>query len=105
MSNPERGRRTRDASEPFARLESAVRRLIRRSAELRAELRSARERNRELMELLAPIAKGEASPESVVERLRAAEDGRRELEARLERGRELVRKMMARMRFLEDQDG
>ncbi len=105
MSNPESARQAPDASEPFARLESAVRRLIRRSAALRAELRSARERNRELMELLAPIAAGEAGPESVLERLRAAEDGRRELEGRLERGREVVERMMARMRFLEDQDG
>lgn len=105
MSNPEPVQQTPDASEPFARLESAVRRLIRQSAELGAELRSARERNRELMELLAPVAEGEAGPESVVERLRAAEDERRELERRLERGREVVARMMARMRFLEDQDG
>lgn len=105
MSNPEQAPRTPDASEPFARLESAVRRLIRRSAELRTELRSARARNRELMELLAPIAEGEAGPESVVERLRAAEDERRELEGRLERGRQVVERMMARIRFLEDQDG
>ena len=57
------------------------------------------------MELLAPIAAGEAGPESVVERLRAAEDEREELEGRLERGREVVERMMARIRFLEDQDG
>ena len=105
MSNPEQAPQAPDASEPFARLESAVRRLIRQSAELRTELRSARARNQELMELLAPIAEGEAGPESVVERLRAAEDERRELEGRLERGRQVVERMMARIRFLEDQDG
>ena len=105
MSNPEQAPQAPDASELFSRLESAVRRLIRQSAELRAELRSARERNRELMELLAPVAEGEAGPESVVERLRAAEDERRELEGRLERGRQVVERMMARIRFLEDQDG
>ena len=105
MSNPEQAQQAPDASEPFARLESAVRRLIRQSAELRAELRTARQRNQELMELLAPIAEGEAGPESMIERLRAAEDGRRELEGRLERGREVVERMMARIRFLEDQDG
>ena len=105
MSNPEQAQQAPAPSEPFARLESAVRRLIRQSSELRAELRTARQRNQELMELLAPIAEGEAGPESVVERLRAAEDERQELEERLERGREVVERMMARMRFLEDQDG
>ena len=105
MSNPEQAQQAPDASEPFARLESAVRRLIRQSAELRAELRSARERNEELMEFLAPIAEGEASPESVVERLRAAERERRELEERLERGRAVVERMIARIRFLEGRDG
>ena len=105
MSNPEQVQQAPGASEPFARLESAVRRLVRQSAELRAELRSARKRNEELMELLAPVAEGEAGPESVVERLRAAEDERRELDRRLGRGREVVERMMARIRFLEDQDG
>ncbi|MCY4646004.1 MAG: hypothetical protein OXE73_03920 [Gammaproteobacteria bacterium] len=105
MSNPEQAPQAPGASEAFARLESAVRRLIRRSAELKAELRSARERNRELMELLGPVAEGEAGPESVLERLRAAEDERREYAGRLERGREVVERMMARIRFLEDQDG
>ncbi len=105
MSNPEQAPQDPGASESFARLESAVRRLIRRSAELRAELRSARERNRELVELLAPVAEGEVSPESVLERLRAAEDERQEFAGRLERGREVVERMMARIRFLEDQDG
>ena len=105
MSNPEQAPETPDASETFARLESAVRRLIRQSAELRAELRLARERNRELMELLGPVAEGEASPESVLERLRAAEDERHEFQQRLERGREVVERMMARIRFLEEHDG
>ena len=105
MSNPEQVQQTPDAGETFARLESAVRRLIRQSAELRAELRLARERNRELMELLGPVAEGEASPESVLERLRAAEDERHELQQRLERGREVVERMMARIRFLEEHDG
>ena len=105
MSNPEQAQQAPAASESFARLESAVRRLIRRSAELRAELRSARERNQELMELLGPVAEGEASPESVLERLRAAEDERQEFAGRLERSREVVERMMARIRFLEDQDG
>ena len=105
MSNPEQARNAPGASETFTRLESAVRRLIRQSAELRAELRSTRERNRELMELLAPVAEGEAGPESVLERLRVAEDQRREFAGRLERGREVVERMRARMRFLEDQDG
>lgn len=105
MSNPEPAQRAPDASETFARLESAVRRLIRQSAELRAELQAVRERNRELTGLLAPVAQGEASPESMVERLRAAEEQRRELEQRLARGREVVERMMARIRFLEEQDG
>lgn len=105
MSNPEQAQQAPGASETFARLESAVRRLIRQSAELRAELRSARERNQELMEFLAPVAEGEAGPESVLERLRTAEKERQDLEARLERGREVVQRMMGRIRFLEDQDG
>lgn len=105
MSNPEQVRQAPDASGTFTRLESAVRRLVRESARMKVELRSARERNRELMELLGPVAEGGVSPESLVERLRAAERERREFEKRLERGREVAERMMARIRFLEDRDG
>lgn len=105
MSNPEQVQQAPDASESFARLESAVRRLMRQSAELKAELRSTRERNRALMRLLGPVAEGEAGPESVVERLQEAENERRALRKRLARGREVAERMMARIQFLEEQDG
>ncbi len=105
MSNPEQARRTPDVEGSFARLESAVRRLIRRNAELEAELRRAEERNRELTEVLAPVVEGDAGPESVVERLRASERDRRALRERLARGREVARRMTARIRFLEERDG
>ncbi len=105
MSNQEEAQRTRAASETFARLESAVRRLIRQSDGLRADLKAARTRNVELMRLLAPIAQGEEGPESVVEKLRAAEAERQELRERLTTGRKVAERMMARIRFLEDHDG
>ena len=105
MSNQEEAPRTPAASETFARLESAVRRLIRQSEALRADLEAARERNRELMGLLAPVVQGEESPESMVDKLCAAEAERQELRERLARGREVAERMMARIRFLEDQDG
>ena len=105
MSNLEEAQRTPAASETFARLESSVRRLIRQSEALRADLKAARERNRDLMGLLAPVAHGEESPESMVEKLRAAEAERQELRERLSRGRAVAERMMARIRFLEEQDG
>ena len=105
MSNPEEAKAPPDAGASFAHLESAVGRLIRQSAGLRAELRALRERNRELTQLLAPVAHGEAGAESMVEELRAAEAERRELRARLAKGREVVERMVARIRFLEERDG
>ena len=105
MSNPEEARRPPAAGETFAHLESAVRRLIRQSAGLRAELRALRERNRELTRLLAPVAEGEEAAESMLERLRAAEAEQRELRDRLASGREVVERMVARIRFLEERDG
>ena len=104
MSNPEQ-QQPPASSDSFARLESAVRRLIRQNAELRAELRSAREQNQELVELLGPVVEGETGPERLVERLRAAENERRALRERFARGREVAKRMMARIQYLEEQDG
>ena len=105
MSNPEESQRAPPASEIFRDLEAAVRRLIRQSAELRVELRAAEGRNRELTGLLAPVARGEEGAESLVEKLRAAEAERQDLRKRLAKGRDVAERMMARIRFLESQDG
>lgn len=105
MSNQEESQRTPPASGTFAHLESSVRRLIRQSEELRAEVNAAEARNRELMGLLAPVAEGEEGPESLVDKLRAAEAERQEFRERLAKGRQVAERMMARIRFLEGQDG
>lgn len=105
MSNQEESQPTPPASEPFKDLESAIRRLIRRSARLRAELDATQARNRELMGMLAPVAEGKGGAEGLVEKLRAAEADRQQLRERLGKGREVAERMMARIRFLEEQDG
>ncbi len=105
MSNQEESQRTPPASGTFAHLESSVRRLIRQSEELRAEVNAAEARNRELMGLLAPVAEGEEGPESLVDKLRAAEAERQEFRERLAKSRQVAERMMARIRFLEGQDG
>lgn len=87
----------------FARLEDAVGELIDRLSETRIRAQAAEAKNAELAELVRRFTGDEGEAEQLMSRLKALETENDELRDRLERGREGVERMIARIRFLESQ--
>ncbi|MDX1492888.1 MAG: hypothetical protein R3253_02350 [Longimicrobiales bacterium] len=87
----------------FARLEDAVGELIDRLAESRLRAEAAEAKNAELAKLVQRFTGDEGEAEKLMSRLRALETENEDLRSRLERGREGVERMIARIRFLESQ--
>ena len=89
--------------EALGRLEGAVEQALLRSRQLAERLKEAEGRAEGLDAVLRRIGTGELEPAELVERMRAVEEENRELRLRLERGREGVERLLARIRFLEEQ--
>ena len=87
----------------LARLEGVVGRLLDRADRLRERTRAAESRVQDVEELLRRFTKGEEDPSSLLDRVRIYESEARDLRERLERGRQGVERLLARIRFLEDQ--
>lgn len=87
----------------FARLEDAVGELLDRLAETRVRAHAAEQKNSELAELVQRFTGDEQEAEELMTRLRTLETENEDLRSRLERGREGVERMIARIRFLESQ--
>ncbi len=104
MSNPE-GNRNQESHElqAFSRLEKAVAEAGARIHELRRGLEEARERGMEMEDLLRKFTGGEEDPSSLLARLQALESQNRDLKERLEKGKAGVDRLLARIRFLEEQ--
>jgi predicted nuclease with TOPRIM domain len=108
VSKPEdNGGAPHDAA--FDRLESAIGRLVERleasgekAAEERARADAAEARTAELAELVKRFTGDEAEAGRLMSRLKSLEQENAELRARLERGRDGVDRMLARIRFLEN---
>ena len=109
MSQPEDNGASPD-DVAFARLEGAVARLLERlevesdraSAE-GARADAAEARTAELSELVKRFTGDEEEAGRMMSRLRGLEQENADLRARLERGRDGVDRMLARIRFLENQ--
>ena len=93
----------------FARLEAAVGRLVKRLEEADGQIRAERERAEgaeartgELSELVQRFTGDEEEAGRIMSRLKGLEQQNEELRARLERGRDGVDRMLARIRFLEN---
>jgi predicted nuclease with TOPRIM domain len=71
--------------------------------ELRNRARTAEARNGELEALLARFDSGEEDPGAYVERLKALEKENTDLRGRIEQGRDAAERLLARIRFLEEQ--
>lgn len=84
-------------------LEGAVGGLLERVSALAKRAERADTRREELEELLRSITTGDESPASMHVRLRELENENVELRDRLGRGRDTVERLVARLRFLEDQ--
>jgi chromosome segregation ATPase len=80
-----------------------VARALERIRQLESQLREAQRRSGELDAVLGRITSGELPPSSLLDRLRELESENSDLRARLAGGRERVERMLAKIRFLEEQ--
>jgi predicted nuclease with TOPRIM domain len=89
--------------EAFDRLEAAVEAALVRVETLRVELRASKEKATEMETLLRKFTGGEEDPASLLSRLQRLEDENGVLTERLRKGRDGVQRILARIRFLEEQ--
>jgi predicted nuclease with TOPRIM domain len=89
--------------EAFDRLEAAVDAALARVERLQGELGAARAQAGEMKTLLQKFTGGEEDPAQFMSRLQRLEDENGVLTERLRKGREGVQKLLARIRFLEEQ--
>lgn len=89
--------------EALARLEETVGRLLEELQDLRNRTGYAERRREAVEKELSRFVEGEQDPGALVERLTDLESRNRELNERLEEGREGVERLLARIRFLEEQ--
>ncbi len=85
------------------RLEREVRRLLDRYDRLVSRVQAADNRVRELELALRNVSAGEIDPMALAERTRELEAENRDLLDRLGRARESVHRILARMRFTEEE--
>ena len=102
MSNPE-GKAEQADRQALQALETAVGQALERLEEFRARARVAEAQRAELGELLRRFTDDEGEATLLFSRLRALEGENQELRGRLEKGREGVERLLARIRFLEGQ--
>lgn len=102
MSNPG-GSRERPEREALKALEKTAVQAAERLRELRARARDAEARSEEFQELLKRFTADEGEAGRLLTRLRTLETENADLRDRLDKGREGVERMLARVRFLEEQ--
>ncbi len=104
MSYPERENGKKDLhGEDFKRLGVAVEASASRIRELRRQLSLARAQGRSLEDQLRKFTGGEEAPSQLLARLDRLEAENEILRDRIQKGREGVERMLARIRFLEEQ--
>lgn len=84
-------------------LEAAVGKLLERVRDLDKRVDKSEARRLEVEDLLKRITTGDASPAEMHGRLRDLETENEELRRRLNDGRETVESLLAKIRFLEEQ--
>ena len=104
MSNPE-GREKNGNSEvqAFDQLEEAVLGAVTQLKDLRSRLDQSQQEGQEIKELLRKFTEGEEDPTRLLSRLNELEAENQDLLERLKRGKEGVERLLARIRFLEEQ--
>ena len=102
MSNPEDNTKATQ-SEALESLEEAVLKATEQLRELRSRLEGAEAEGREAKELLRQFTEGEEDPTRLRSRLNELESENQELLLRLGKGKEGVDRLLARIRFLEEQ--
>lgn len=87
----------------FSRLEGAIARMIEQHGRVVKRAEAAEARVAELTEAVKRFTGDEAEAGRIMTRIRTLEEENADLRARLERGRDGVDRMIARIRFLENQ--
>jgi predicted RNase H-like nuclease (RuvC/YqgF family) len=96
------GSDARSTPEEWARLESALGRLLARHDEWRARAHAAERRIGELESALADVSSGGLDPVALSERAQTMERENRVLTKKLTQAGETVQRILARLQFLED---
>ena len=102
MSNPAGNGAPRDR-QPLDELERAVGDMLDRLAWMNDRMSLAEEKSEELEELLKRFTGHEVEPADIVSRLRKLEAENADLRSRVDQGREGVQRLLAKIRFLENQ--
>ena len=95
MDNPER--------EVLGRLEGATARALERLRSLEQDLADSRRRTEELDRAMTEVTGGGVPASAMMDRLRALEAENGDLKRRLGGARERVERLLAKIRFLEEQ--
>lgn len=101
MSNPANG--GRPEREAFAALESAVAHALERLAHMSRRVQAAEAKSAELDEVVRRFTGGDAEASMVLTRLRHLEEENEDLQRRLSEGRAGIERLLAKVRFLENQ--
>lgn len=102
MSNPG-GNGAEPERAAFDALERAVANTLRRLASLNERVARAEGRGADLEELLRQFTGHEVEPGQIVTRLRLLEEENTELRSRVDEARAGIERLLAKIRFLEDQ--
>ena len=104
VSNRERrGKKVSPEMQAFDDLEAMVVRATTQLKKLRADLKEARAEGTETKELLRQFTDGEEDPALMLTRLEKLEAENQDLIFRVQKGKEGVERLLARIRFLEEQ--
>lgn len=88
----------------FGALSGAVTRALARIEELEEELQRTRARRDEVEALLQRMTAGEENPAHMAQRLKSLGRENGELRGRLNSGREIADRLLARVRYLQEHD-
>lgn len=103
MSNNDSDNVTVTPAAAIKRLKVAVTSAVGEVNRLRGEVARMEVQGDELEGLIRGVTSGERSPREMIDRISILEDENRDLRARLNQGREGVDRLLARIRFLEEQ--
>jgi len=87
----------------MGRLEGAVARALERVRQLEREVDEARGQTADLDRVLLRVTGGELPPSALLERVQALEGENAALRGRISDGRERIERLLAKIRFLEEQ--
>jgi predicted nuclease with TOPRIM domain len=102
VSNPGGNGASRER-QPFDELERAIGDMLDRLTWMNDRMSLAEEKSEELEELLRRFTGHEVEPGDMVSKLRKLEEENSDLRARVDQGREGVERLLAKIRFLENQ--